>query len=103
MAAATAAPAVEAAPSHHAPRAAGWAGLALSLGALGVVYGDIGTSPLYTVQLIFASGRMSPTPWHVYAAISLIFWSLVLVVTVKYVLLIMRADNHGEGGIMALV
>src|SRR5207237_3537077 len=76
---------------------------ALSLGALGVVYGDIGTSPLYTIQLIFTSRPLAPSPAHVYGAISLIFLSLLTVVTLKYVLLIMRADNYGEGGIMALV
>src|SRR5262249_40633306 len=81
----------------------GWRSLALSLGALGVVYGDIGTSPLYTMQLLFTAHPLTPSRAHVYGAISLIFWSLVMVVTVKYVLLIMRADNHGEGGIMALV
>jgi KUP system potassium uptake protein len=97
----TTAVADEAQGAHHASR---WGALALSLGALGVVYGDIGTSPLYTVQLVFARGRhLPPTPTHVYGAMSLIFWALMLVVTLKYVLLIMRADNHGEGGIMALV
>ncbi len=80
-----------------------WAAAALSLGALGVVYGDIGTSPLYTMQLIFTVHPLAPTALHVYGAVSLIFWSLVMVVTLKYVLVIMRADNHGEGGIMALV
>jgi KUP system potassium uptake protein len=81
-----------------------WGTLALSLGALGVVYGDIGTSPLYTVQLIFTGDHpMGPSPVHVYGALSLIFWALALVVTLKYVLLILRVDNHGEGGIMALV
>ena len=87
----------------HRPQTTGWRTLALSLGALGVVYGDIGTSPLYTVQLVFTSHPLAPTSSHVYGAISLIFYSLLLVVTVKYVLLIMRADNRGEGGIMALV
>ena len=78
--------------------------LALSLGALGVVYGDIGTSPLYTVQLIFSGDHpMAPSPVRVYGALSLIFWALALIVTLKYVLLILRVDNHGEGGIMALV
>ncbi len=82
----------------------GWASLALSVGALGVVYGDIGTSPLYTVQLIFDGDHpMAVSQLHVYGAISLIFWALMLIVTLKYVLLILRADNHGEGGIMALV
>ena len=85
-------------------RATRFAGLALSLGALGVVYGDIGTSPLYTVQLIFTGDHpMVPDPTRVYGAISLIFWALAIIVTLKYVLLILRVDNHGEGGIMALV
>ena len=80
------------------------AGLALSLGALGVVYGDIGTSPLYTEQLIFTGDHpMVPTAARVYGAVSLIFWALAIIVTLKYVLLILRVDNHGEGGIMALV
>src|SRR4029079_3833741 len=87
-----------------AHRATRWGSLALSLGALGVVYGDIGTSPLYTVQLIFTGDHpMGPSPLRVYGALSLIFWALALVVTLKYVLLILRVDNHGEGGIMALV
>ena len=88
---------------HATTRTSRWASLALSVGALGVVYGDIGTSPLYTIQLIFTVHPLSPSPGHVYGAISLIFWSLVMVVTLKYVLLILRADNHGDGGIMALV
>jgi KUP system potassium uptake protein len=93
--------------AHHdgrAHRGGRFAGLALSLGALGVVYGDIGTSPLYTVQLIFTGDHpMAPDPTRVYGAISLIFWALAIIVTLKYVLLILRVDNHGEGGIMALV
>ena len=89
---------------HGHAHTSGWASAALSLGALGVVYGDIGTSPLYTVQLIFSGDHpMGPSALHVYGAISLIFWALMLIVTLKYVLLILRADNHGEGGIMALV
>jgi KUP system potassium uptake protein len=81
-----------------------WGAAALSVGALGVVYGDIGTSPLYTVQLIFSGDHpMAPSPVRVYGALSLIFWALALIVTLKYVLLILRVDNHGEGGIMALV
>src|SRR2546421_12517530 len=84
------------------PAATGWASFALSLGALGVVYGDIGTSPLYTMQLIFRGDHpMAPSPLHVYGALSLIFWALALIVTVKCVLLILRVDNGGEGGIMA--
>ena len=88
----------------EAHRPSRWAPIALSLGALGVVYGDIGTSPLYTVQLIFSGDHpMGPSPLRVYGALSLIVWALLVVVTLKYVLLILRVDNHGEGGIMALV
>ena len=90
-------------PAARLPHAGRLGALALSLGALGVVYGDIGTSPLYTMQLVFTLHPLAPTATHVYGAISLIFWSLIMVVTLKYVLLILRADNHGEGGIMALV
>ncbi len=76
---------------------------ALMLGAIGVVFGDIGTSPLYTVKEAF-SPHYGLTPDHVtvLGILSLVFWSLVLVITVKYVAVIMRADNGGEGGIMAL-
>jgi KUP system potassium uptake protein len=77
---------------------------ALTLGAIGVVYGDIGTSPLYAVKEIFGpSTRIAPTPEHVVGAISSVIWLLVLVVTLKYIILILRADNRGEGGIMALL
>ncbi len=76
----------------------------LTLAALGVVFGDIGTSPLYTLQTLFdPAGGMRPTAHHVVGVISMIVWSLVVVVTLKYVVLIMRANNHGEGGIMALL
>jgi KUP system potassium uptake protein len=76
---------------------------ALTLGALGVVYGDIGTSPLYTMKEIFSpSGGIPLDPTHIVGAVSVIFWGLMMVVTMKYVLLILRADNRGEGGIMAL-
>jgi KUP system potassium uptake protein len=76
---------------------------ALALGALGVVYGDIGTSPLYTVHEVFAgSGRVPLTPGNVVGVVSVIFWSLMIIVSLKYVTLILRADNNGEGGIMAL-
>ncbi|HEV2650027.1 MAG TPA: potassium transporter Kup [Rhizomicrobium sp.] len=75
----------------------------LTLGALGVVFGDIGTSPLYAVkQSVIAAGGALPGQAAVLGAISLIFWSLMIVVTVKYVIFIMRADNNGEGGVMAL-
>jgi KUP system potassium uptake protein len=78
---------------------------ALSLAALGVVDGDIGTSPLYTLNTIFTGG-IQPVPLNpvnILGILSLIFWSLMIVVSFKYVLFIMRADNHGEGGIMALL
>ena len=76
---------------------------ALTLGALGVVYGDIGTSPLYTMKEIFSPATGIPLDaTHLIGAVSVIFWGLMLVVTLKYVVLILRADNRGEGGIMAL-
>ncbi len=75
----------------------------LTLGALGVVFGDIGTSPLYAFQQVFVGDSpMAPASASVYGVLSLIFWTLTLVVSVKYVLIAMRADNDGEGGIMAL-
>src|ERR1700751_3922443 len=79
---------------------------ALVLGALGVVFGDIGTSPIYTGQTVFNPGDPHPvsvTREHVFGIVSLIFWAVTLIVTVTYVLLVMRADNHGEGGILALI
>lgn len=77
---------------------------ALTLGAIGVVYGDIGTSPLYTVKEIFGeSTGISLTHANILGAISAIFWALMFVVTLKYVLLVLRADNKGEGGVMALL
>jgi KUP system potassium uptake protein len=76
---------------------------ALTLGAIGVVYGDIGTSPLYTVKEVFAPHTGVPLDAaHLIGAVSVIFWALMLVVTLKYVTLILRADNHGEGGGLAL-
>jgi len=77
---------------------------ALTLGALGVVFGDIGTSPLYAVQAVFAADghAVHTTPSEVYGVISLVFWSITMIVSVKYVTFIMRADNEGEGGIIAL-
>jgi KUP system potassium uptake protein len=76
---------------------------ALTLGAVGVVYGDIGTSPLYTVKEIFSPATGVPLDAvHLVGAVSAIFWALMLVVTLKYVLLVLRADNHGEGGALAL-
>ena len=78
---------------------------ALALGALGVVFGDIGTSPLYAVQTVFshdATRRVPVDRASVYGAISLVFWAIVIVVTLKYVVFVMRADNDGEGGILSL-
>ena len=86
-------------PAHSS--APGLAGM--SLAALGVVYGDIGTSPLYAVQAAFGqAGGLPVEAGAVFGVLSLIFWSLVVVVSFKYVGLIMRADNRGEGGILAL-
>jgi KUP system potassium uptake protein len=76
---------------------------ALTLGALGVVFGDIGTSPIYAMrESVRATGGALPAPFAVMGALSAIVWALILVVTIKYVLLIMRADNEGEGGVLAL-
>jgi KUP system potassium uptake protein len=79
---------------------------ALAVGALGVVFGDIGTSPLYTVQTVFNPSDPHPvrvSTENIFGVVSLIFWSVVIIVMVTYVLLVMRADNDGEGGIMALI
>ncbi len=76
----------------------------LALAALGVVYGDIGTSPLYTMKEVFAGNHPIPhSPDNVLGILSLILWSLIIIVSIKYVVFIMRADNRGEGGIMALI
>ena len=77
---------------------------ALALAALGVVYGDIGTSPLYAVKEVFAGNHPIPiTEANIFGSLSLFFWALIIVVSVKYVMFVMRADNRGEGGIMALL
>ena len=72
---------------------------------MGVVFGDIGTSPLYTVSVTLKASSSGGTvaPEAVLGIVSLIFWSLIVVISIKYALLIMRADNHGEGGILALL
>ena len=78
----------------------------LVIGALGVVFGDIGTSPIYTLQTVFNPGDPHPVPINVnnvYGVVSLIFWSVMAIVTLTYVMLVMRADNDGEGGVMALI
>ncbi|MDA3913285.1 potassium transporter Kup [Oleiagrimonas sp.] len=77
--------------------------MALALGATGVVYGDIGTSPLYTIKEVFGEHGIGVSYANVLGALSLVFWSLIVVVSLKYLLFIMRADNKGEGGIMALL
>src|SRR5689334_17263549 len=86
-------------PDHHKA-----SGVGLALGALGVVFGDIGTSPLYALQTAFSIDHnlVTTSPGDVYGVISLVFWSITLVVSVKYVAFILRADNDGEGGVMAL-
>ena len=76
----------------------------LMLGAIGVVYGDIGTSPLYAMKESFVGPHpLAVDPLHIFGVLSLIFWSLMLIVTVKYVFVAMRADNKGEGGSFALL
>jgi KUP system potassium uptake protein len=75
----------------------------LALGAIGVVYGDIGTSPLYTLQTTLSYEGKTPHPDSIFGVLSLIFWAQIIVVSLKYVVFIMRADNKGEGGIMALM
>ncbi|HEX8170548.1 MAG TPA: potassium transporter Kup [Thermoanaerobaculia bacterium] len=78
--------------------------LTLSLGALGVVYGDIGTSPLYAFRECFSpEHHLAVTPQNVLGILSLVFWSLVIVISIKYLVFVMRADNRGEGGILALM
>ncbi len=76
---------------------------ALTLGAIGVVYGDIGTSVLYALKEVFGSGHVPLTPDSVYGVLSIFFWTLTTIVSVKYVVLVLRADNHGEGGLVAML
>ncbi len=86
---------------HHAPQEK----LAkLALGAIGVVFGDIGTSPLYSLKESFVGAHPLPVDRdHIFGVVSLIFWTLMMIVTVKYVLIVMRAHNRGEGGSLALL
>ena len=87
-------------PQPHPPQSRA----ALTLAALGVVYGDIGTSPLYAAKETFHPDHgIALTPHNVLGGVSAIFWALMIVVSLKYVILIMRANNKGEGGIMALL
>ena len=76
---------------------------ALTLGALGVVYGDIGTSPLYALKEVFHGGHVVASPANILGVLSLIFWTMTIIVSVKYVVLILRADNNGEGGLIAML
>jgi KUP system potassium uptake protein len=76
---------------------------ALTLGAIGVVYGDIGTSVLYAVKEVFGSGHVPFTNANVYGVLSILFWTLTVIVSLKYVVLVLRADNHGEGGLIAML
>ena len=78
--------------------------LRLTLGAIGVVFGDIGTSPLYAMKESFLGAHaVELTAAHVYGVLSLVFWSVTVLVSIKYVMIIMRADNKGEGGSLALL
>jgi KUP system potassium uptake protein len=85
----------------HKPLTSGYLA-ALSVGALGVVYGDIGTSPLYALRESLEGHHLAPNPENVLGVLSLIFWALILVVSVKYLVFVLRADNDGEGGTLAL-
>ena len=76
---------------------------ALTLGAIGIVYGDIGTSVLYAVKTVFATGHVDLNPVNIFGILSIFFWTLTVIVSLKYVLLVLRADNHGEGGTAALL
>ena len=76
---------------------------ALTLGAIGVVYGDIGTSVLYAVKEVFAHGHVPLTPDNIYGILSIFVWTLTVIVSIKYVALVLRADNNGEGGLVAML
>jgi KUP system potassium uptake protein len=77
---------------------------ALTLGAIGVVFGDIGTSPLYALKEIFNGHHPIPaTPDNILGLLSMVFWAIMVLVSIKYVIIIMRADNRGEGGSLALL
>lgn len=103
----TAASSAEIPQAHGQNHGHGGSPLTLAIGAIGVVFGDIGTSPLYAFRETFASHHgapgISPDVDHIHGVLSLVFWSMMMVVTVKYVLTIMRADNGGEGGSLALL
>jgi KUP system potassium uptake protein len=76
---------------------------ALTLGAIGIVYGDIGTSVLYAFKVLFNTAHVPLTPENVYGVLSLVFWTITVIVSLKYVTLILRADNNGEGGLIAML
>ena len=76
---------------------------ALTVGAIGVVYGDIGTSVLYAVKEVFGAGHVPFTPGNVLGILSIFFWTLTVIISLKYVTLVLRADNHGEGGLVAML
>ena len=75
----------------------------LTLGAIGVVYGDIGTSVLYAVKEVFGSGHVEFTLDNIYGILSIFFWTLTVIVSIKYVTLVLRADNNGDGGLVAML
>ncbi len=89
--------------SSATPRRTPGALAALTLAAVGVVYGDIGTSPLYALKEVFAQGRVPLTPENIVGILSLVFWTITIIVSFKYVVLILRADNNGEGGLIAML
>jgi K+ transporter len=90
--------------THGPSQSHGQRGLLLALGALGVVYGDIGTSPLYAMRECFHGPHaVFPTPANVLGVLSVISWALITVISIKYRAFVMRADNRGEGGILALM
>jgi KUP system potassium uptake protein len=91
------------APDAHRPHAGQAALATLTLAAIGVVYGDIGTSPLYALKEVFAHGRVPLNAENILGILSLAFWTLTVVVSLKYVALILRADNNGEGGLIAML
>ena len=86
----------------HDAHGAGGGKIALALGALGIVYGDIGTSPIYALREAFEHNDLTVDKANAYGVASIVFWALVVIISIKYLLLVMRADNHGEGGILAL-
>jgi KUP system potassium uptake protein len=93
----------EATGTHEGPRSHGAGFWALALGSLGVVFGDIGTSPLYAMRIALSHSKTASQELAVLGVVSLVLWTLTLIVTVKYVVFLMRADNKGEGGTLALM